>query len=114
VLAVGEHLVGRVDERIRRMACGFGGGMGGSRQEACGALTGGILLLGPLYARTSPSQEDTELYRRVSAYRERFLAEFGFARCADLQASGFGSDGTRPCSALVERAAQILLDSINE
>ena len=114
MLAVGEHLLGPIDDRIRRMACGLGGGMGGSREEACGALTGGVLLLGALCARTSPAQEDTELYRRVCAYRERFLAEFGFTRCADLQASGFGSGGTRPCSALVERAAQILLDGIDD
>lgn len=114
MLAVGEHLLGQVDERIRRMACGLGGGIGGTHQEACGALTGGVLLLGPLYARTSPAQEETELYRCVSAYRERFLAEFGSTRCADLLASGFGADGTRPCSELVERAAQILLGCIYE
>ena len=114
MLAVGEHLLGPIDGRIRRMACGLGGGLGGSREEACGALTGGVLLLGAVYARTSPAQEDTELYRRVCAYRERFLAEFGFTRCADLLASGFGSNGTRPCSALVERAAQLLLDGIDD
>jgi len=114
VLAVGEHLVGPLDERIRRMACGLGGGIGGTHLEACGALTGGVLVLGALYARTSPDQEDTELYRRTSGFRDRFLAEFGFTRCADLQATGFGSNGPRPCSALVERAAQILLDGIDE
>jgi C_GCAxxG_C_C family probable redox protein len=103
-----------MDDRIRRMACGLAGGIGGSHEEPCGALTGGVLLLGAIYARTSPAQEDTELYRRVCAYREQFLAEFGFTRCADLQASGFGSNGTRLCSALVERAAQILLDSLDE
>ena len=112
MLAVGEHLLGWLDDRTRRMACALGGGIGGSHQEACGALTGGVLVLGALYARSSPDQEDTELYGRVSAFREQFLAEFGFTRCAELQASGFGSDGTQPCSVLVERAAQILLDGI--
>ncbi len=112
MLAVGEQLLGPLDQHTRRMACALGGGLGGSHQEACGALTGGALVLGVLYARTSPDQEDTELYRRVSAFRDQFLAEFGFTRCDDLQASGYGPDGTRPCSALVERAAQILLDGI--
>jgi len=112
VLAVGEHLLGPLDTSIRRMACALGGGIGGTHEEVCGALTGGALVLGALYARTSPDREDTDLYRRVSAFRDRFLAEFGFTRCADLQASGFGSAGARPCSALVERAVQILLDGI--
>ena len=106
--------MGPLDDRIRRMACGLGGGIGGTHEEACGALTGGVLVLGALCARTSPDHEDTELYRRASAFREQFLAEFGFTRCADLQANGFGSNGTRPCSALVERAAQLLLDGMEE
>ena len=112
MLAVGEDLIGPLDARIRRLACGLGGGIGGTHLEACGALTGGVLVLGALYARPSPDREDTELYRRASAFRERFRAEFGFTRCADLQASGFGSNGTRPCSALVERSAQLLLDGM--
>ncbi|HNS50304.1 MAG TPA: C-GCAxxG-C-C family protein [Anaerolineae bacterium] len=114
MLAVGEDLLDPLDQRIRRMACALGGGLGGSHQEACGALTGGALVLGALYARTSPDQEDTDLYRRVSAFRDRFLVEFGFTRCCDLQASGFGSEGIHPCSELVARASRLLLDAIQE
>lgn len=111
---MGEHIFGPMDDRIRRMASGLGGGIGGSQQEACGALTGGVLVLGARYARIAPDQEDAELYRRVSGFRERFLAEFGFTRCGDLLASGFGASGTRPCSALVARAVQLLLDIVRD
>ena len=52
MLAVGEHWLGQVDDRVRRMVTGLGGGVGGTQQEMCGALSGGVLLIGALYGRT--------------------------------------------------------------
>ena len=43
MLAVGEHLWGEVDGRIRRMTSGLAGGVGCSYEELCGALSGGAL-----------------------------------------------------------------------
>jgi hypothetical protein len=55
VLAVGEHLLGEIDAgHMCQLACAFGGGVGLSRQEMCGALSGGVLLIGLLYGRTHP------------------------------------------------------------
>ena len=114
MLAVGEHLWGGVDERVLRMSSGLAGGVGCSHEELCGALSGGALLIGGVYGRTSPEQDDTECNRLVCAYRDRFSNEFGLTRCADLRESGFGDEGKWPCSTLVERAAGILLDLLAE
>jgi C_GCAxxG_C_C family probable redox protein len=114
VLAVGEHLWGQVDAQTRRMTTALGGGVGGTQQELCGAVSGGALILGALYGRASVDEEDTECYRRVSLYRDRFLERFGTTRCFDLREGGYGSEGQWPCSALVEQAARILWQVLSE
>jgi len=60
-----------------RMATGFGGGMGGCRQETCGALTGGILAIGLLCGRISPEQPREPADQLTTIYRDRFIARFG-------------------------------------
>jgi C_GCAxxG_C_C family probable redox protein len=112
VLAVGEHLWGGVDDRIRRMTTGLAGGIGCSQEELCGALSGGVLVIGSLYGRTSAEANDDECNRLVCSYRERFIEEFGTSRCFDIRESGYGSEGIWPCSALVERATRILLETL--
>jgi C_GCAxxG_C_C family probable redox protein len=106
---VGEYLLGNVDYWVQRMTTGLAGGVGCSYQEMCGALSGGVLLIGAVHGRTQPTEDDRECQRLATAYRERFAQEFGATRCCDLRASGYGSGGTQPCSTLVERAARILL-----
>lgn len=113
MLAVGEHLWGRVDPQIQRMASALAGGVGCSLQELCGALSAGALIIGSIYGRTDASQDDEECNRRVSAYRERFLQAFGATCCEEVRASGYGSDGIWPCSVLVGRAARLLLGVID-
>ena len=114
MLAVGEHLWGQVDGQNRRMTSSLAGGAGCSFQEMCGALSGGTLIIGSLYGRTSADEDDSECNLRVCAYREQFLQHFGRTRCQDLRDSGYGSDGQWPCSALVEQAALILWQVLDE
>jgi C_GCAxxG_C_C family probable redox protein len=96
------------------MTLGLGGGVGGSHEELCGALSGGVLMIGALYGRTSVDEDDDECYRRVCLYRDRFLEHFGTTRCFDLRESGFGSEGLWPCAALVEQATRILWQVLSE
>jgi len=112
VLAVGEHLWGEVDERTLRISSALAGGLGCSHEEMCGALSGGSLLLGSLYGRSDPAQDDDEFQSRVRAYRDRFLEAFGETRCGALRAGSYGPEGKWPCSTLVERATRLLLDEI--
>ena len=112
MLAVGEQLWGEVDDRTRRMTSGLAGGVGCSNEELCGALSGGALLIGAQYGRTSPEEDDEACNQRICRYRERFVQEFGTSRCFDIRASGYGSEGQWPCSVLVERATRILWDVI--
>jgi C_GCAxxG_C_C family probable redox protein len=113
MLAVGEYLLGDVDDRLRRMMTGIAGGLGGSHEELCGALNAGALLVGALHGRTQPHEPDEACYALASAFRTRFLEEWGTTRCADLRALGYGSDGTVPCAVLVRRAAALLLEVLD-
>ena len=114
MLAVGEQLWGGVDDRTLRMTTSLAGGLGCSFQEQCGALSGGSLLIGALYGRISPEEDDSECNRRVCEFRERFLQQFGATRCQDVRDSGYGSEGQWPCSALVEQTTRILWQVLEE
>jgi C_GCAxxG_C_C family probable redox protein len=95
------------------MATGLGGGVGVTLQELCGALSGGVLLIGALYGRTAPDEDDSLCSQLVAQYRKNFLQVFGSTRCHEILDSGYGLDGKWPCSELVERAAGILLEVLN-
>jgi C_GCAxxG_C_C family probable redox protein len=110
VLAVGEHLLGKVDAQVRRMATGLGGGVGNTHQEMCGALSGGVLLIGALYGRTGADEDDSRCMQLASRYREEFVRAMGTTRCGELRADQCGSSGTPLCATLAERAAVILLE----
>jgi len=113
LLAVGEHLWGHVDPQVVRMATAFGGGMGGTEQEACGALTGGIMVIGFHLGPQRPGEGEEPMREAVARYRQRFLSDIGPTQCAALRNGLYGEEGQEPCSALVKRAARILLQTLD-
>ena len=99
---------------VCRMATGFGGGLAGCRQEACGALTGGVLAIGLLCGRSTPEQGREAAYQISAAYREQFMARFGATICQTLRDS-FSTDDTRTaCRSLTAEAAGMLYDLLPE
>ena len=112
-LAVGEYLFGELDDTVRRISNGFGGGMGNTRQETCGILSGSMLIIGLRHGRTDASQDDSRCLEVAARCLEQFHATFGATRCSDLRSQGYGSGGTTPCSVLAERAVRVLLPILN-
>jgi C_GCAxxG_C_C family probable redox protein len=109
LLAVGEHKLGKLEPQSIRMANPFGGGVGGSRQELCGALSGALLVIGALYGRTDASQDDEQCYALAKQYREAFLSEFGHTQCEPIRDAFAKPDGSHGCDVVVARAARMLL-----
>ena len=105
MLAVGEYLLGQVDDSLLRMATAMAGGVGCTNQEMCGALSSGALLIGAIHGRTRANEDDRQCQKLVTEYRQRFTSELGATLCCTLRANGYGTDGKPSCSALVERAA---------
>jgi C_GCAxxG_C_C family probable redox protein len=111
LLVVGEHVLGGLSSECVRMATGLAGGLGGTQQEMCGALSGGVLVIGGLLGRASLEDDDRAALHLAARYRQRFLAELGYAQCARLREKViYAPGGPGSCAALVERAAMILLE----
>ncbi|HRS83075.1 MAG TPA: C-GCAxxG-C-C family protein [Smithellaceae bacterium] len=106
-----------------KIACGFGGGMG-RKGEICGAVTGGIMVLGLQYGRgEKEGREQTDAaYAKIRELIDRFSAKHGSCRCRELLN---GCDLTTPegqsyfkdkqclhliCRPCVRDAAQIVYD----
>lgn len=114
LLAGGEVLIGPLADREICLSSGFGAGVGDSKEELCGAFSGGVMVIGGLLGRSDPSADDSACQALVRQYRERFLRKFETLTCGELRQEKFGSQGAEPCSVLVERAVALLLELIDE
>ena len=97
-------------------ATAFGGGFGRSFEEACGALSGGLIAIGHLHGRSAP-QGDWDVPAKLGAkLRNRFVEDFGTTCCAKLR-KDFGPERQmRECRNLVHgvvvRLLELLVDDI--
>lgn len=108
MIAVGEHWMGQAPELLVRASCPFGGGVGGTREELCGVLSGGVLLLGATRGRISADENDKPLYELVSEFRRRFIAHFGSAQCQAVRACM--PEESRRCHPVVAEGVRLLLE----
>ncbi len=72
-------------ETALKVACGFGAGMA-RRQEICGAITGGIMVIGLRHGRGA-NQDRTateETYSKTQELMRRFEAKHGTCNCRQL------------------------------
>ncbi len=77
-----------------KLSCGFGGGMG-RKGEVCGAVSGGILVLGLKFGRgKNDARLQTDLtYTKIREFMNRFSERHGSCHCRDLLS---GCDLTTP------------------
>jgi len=68
-----------------KIACGFGAGMG-RREEVCGAVTGGIMVLGLKFGRgeTKDRSATDETYAKTQELMRQFEARHGSCICRHL------------------------------
>jgi C_GCAxxG_C_C family probable redox protein len=109
MLSVGEHVLDDVDDRTRKMATGFSGGVGRTHRYLCGAFTAGIMVISALYGRTSLAEDEIQCMRMIENYRDRFVQRLGSVYCYKLREERYGSHNQEPCSVLVTRAVNILM-----
>nr|WP_326127355.1 C-GCAxxG-C-C family protein [uncultured Oscillibacter sp.] len=113
-------------EQLFAAAGSFGGGFGGSHEEACGAVSGALLVLGILFPFTG--EGDLEAKRRIYSlakdFRGRFSDIFGFTRCGELLKARPGvSERTRAarrlgitahCDIMIVTSAELLEELLRE
>lgn len=108
---MGEHFLGEEEAKgALPFASPFAGGVGGTRAELCGGLTGGLMVIGGLYGRRDGPTPDDDCQALAARYREAFQKEFGWLRCCELKEHWVGKVGQESCRELVKRAAEILID----
>ena len=112
--AVGGHYLGEINPQALRLSTPFAGGVGGTNEELCGALAGGLMVIGALYGRTDAQTNDDHCTDLAAAFRERFLERLGHIRCADLKKYWVGKKNQETCSILVAEAAGVLVDILEE
>ncbi|MDM8001186.1 MAG: C-GCAxxG-C-C family protein, partial [Dehalococcoidia bacterium] len=68
-----------------KMACGLGAGMG-RKGEVCGAVTGGILVIGARYGRGEGDDQTAKevAYKKTSELMDRFEKKHGSLICRKL------------------------------
>lgn len=79
-------LTGLAPEQLMAAMGGFGGGVGGSHAELCGAVSGGVLVLSLLRPHTDGADKagKVAVYALTKEFRRRFEEVFGLTRCGEL------------------------------
>ncbi|MDR1932480.1 MAG: C-GCAxxG-C-C family protein [Spirochaetales bacterium] len=94
-----------LDKNALLLAAGFGGGMGVG--SVCGALSGGIMVLGRLYVKER-AHESTRIKDIEKKFIDAFEKEFATLLCTPIKDRHFHPE--HKCRAVVLKAAEILED----
>ena len=72
-------------DKALKIACGFGAGMG-RKEEVCGAVSGGIMVIGAKYGRgDNDERKATEVtYARIRELMDKFSQKHGTYLCRQL------------------------------
>jgi len=96
------------------VATAFGGGVGRTKQQICGALTGGIIALGHLYGRSDPGADWTDASELAAKLKHRFVQEYETTNCGALLATFGQQENMMRCKQLSGEVAGMLADIIDE
>jgi C_GCAxxG_C_C family probable redox protein len=94
VFAFNEAMDSPMPREIVRLASGFPVGMGalGTGGCTCGALSGGVMVLGMVHGRSQPGEEAPLILDKARELHDWFLADKGSTCCRSLIRNlGFGS-----------------------
>lgn len=88
IAAVGQEKLGRGNDDVIRAMGAFGGGLGGNG-EVCGALAGGLAVLGLCYSRAARDEkENPKMWARtqelVDRFRNEIVNQAGSIYCRDI------------------------------
>ena len=109
-----EMFSGKPHPEATRAASVFGGGIGGSTEELCGAFTGGVIALGYLLGRDAPGDNMRDAGVLVQEFKTRFQTQFGTLKCRDLLFNFDEQENPIGCVKLTAETTVILANLLNE
>ena len=92
----------------------FGGGIGGSTEELCGAFTGGVIALGYLLGRDAPGDNMRDAGALVKEFKSRFVNQFGSLNCRKLLFGFDEQENPLGCVKLTAETSVILSNLLNQ
>lgn len=96
----GRYYIPEIGFDLGNLVTGFGGGIGRSREEACGALTGSVVALSMLIGRDSADVAVDPIHEKVAAFRELFIKKYGCTVCSKLREGLEGEEAKKMCHEL--------------
>ena len=112
VIAVGEHVLGQVPEVVIRASNLFAGGVGRSREEMCGVISGAAILVGVMRGRLLPTEDDEAVLDWISKFRERFIAYAGSTKCSTIRDPL--PDVDKRCKPIILDGVRMLVEMLEE
>lgn len=97
-----------------RAASAFGAGVGRSKEELCGALSGSLIALGILRGRTSAHESWDSVASMASEFRERFQALHGCTSCGEILDSLGPQENMEGCRRMTARAAGMMRELLDQ
>ncbi|KHK00383.1 C_GCAxxG_C_C family protein [Desulfovibrio sp. DV] len=94
------------------MGTAFGAGVGRSKAEVCGALSGGLIALGYLQGRSNGDERWDNVAALAAGVRRRFEAEFGCTTCAAVLATLGTQEDMDKCIQLSAKTAGYFHDAL--
>ena len=99
---------------IPKIATGFGGGIGRTKQEICGAITGGVMAIGFLSGRSEPGADWADASEMAAKLKRRFVHEHGTTNCGALLATFGPQENMMRCKQLSGEVAGMLADILDK
>jgi len=112
--SVVEHVEESQSGALYRLATPFGGGVGGSHEELCGAMSGGVMAVGYFTGRDH-AEEDAAPSKAIAAVlRERFQDQYGCTQCGAILDKMGPQASSEKCAALVAITADLVMSLLEE
>ena len=103
-----------MSQNIPMVATAFGGGVGRTHQDICGALTGGVIALGCLFGRNEPSADWTDASELAAELKRRFVLKHGTTNCGAILATFGPQENMIHCKRLSGEVAGMLAEILEE
>lgn len=109
----GRYFLPDINFGYSRLVTGFGGGIGRSREDTCGALTGCVVVLSMLIGRDDASCLVDPIHEKVSAFRKMYLERFGNTICGKLREGLYGDEARKMCHEMTAETITMLFDYLD-
>ena len=104
--------LGEDGKQVANLATAFGGGFGKTKEEACGAISGALMVVGYFFGRHEPGPDWQAAAEMGAEIRNEFLQNHGTTCCRTL-CDRFGDEAQMDqCREMVKDVAGRLYDQL--